>query len=435
MHTPSISFRALRWLAPVAAAAALFYALSSGSAVVAHGAEPATVRGQPVAHVAGAWIPNDVGNTETAGGWQKLQWNFGAAEGINAPEAWANLRRDGRPGGQGVTIAVLDTGIAYRDWEQYTKSPDLAGVKFIDPCDLVLGKIVDGQCTDTYPLDRTGHGTWVTSEIAETTNNSIGLTGLAYGATIMPVRVLNADSWGYASTIANGIRYAVAHGAQIINLSLQFYLGVSASDIPALVSAIKYADEKGVFVVAAAGNDSSNQIAYPARAPGAVPVGATTADECLANYSDTGSELDIVAPGGGDDADLSASQCHPNRNLPDDYQMTFNDPSRPADFTLPGGWYGTSMAAPAVSAAAALVIASGVIGKHPSPAAILARLEQTAKPLGTTVPNNDYGYGLLNVGAATSKTIAPPATVPTTTSTNTTPTATTATPTATTAGP
>jgi serine protease len=83
--------------------------------------------------------------------------------------------------------------------------------------------------------------------------------------------------------------------------------------------------------------------------------------------------------------------------------MTFGDPSSPNKFGFPGGWYGTSMAAPQVSAAAAMVIASGVIGRHPSPAQILARLEQTAQPLGSTRPNDSYGYGLLDVGAATSR--------------------------------
>src|SRR5579862_3549209 len=84
--------------------------------------------------------------------------------------------------------------------------------------------------------------------------------------------------------------------------------------------------------------------------------------------------------------------------------MTFSNPQRPGAFGLPGGWFGTSMAAPAVSAAAAMVIASGVLGSsHPTPTAILDRLEATARPLGSVQPNNAYGYGLVNIGAATSK--------------------------------
>ncbi|MBV8955517.1 MAG: S8 family serine peptidase, partial [Solirubrobacterales bacterium] len=117
--------------------------------------------------------------------------------------------------------------------------------------------------------------------------------------------------------------------------------------------------------------------------------------------------LDLVAPGGGDDTTLlSDPLCHPSRNLPDISQYTFDDPSNPRRFGYPGGWYGTSMAAPHVAAAAALVIASGVIGRNPSPDKVLARLEQTAQPLGGAKPNQYYGYGLLDAGAATTRTAA-----------------------------
>ena len=324
---------------------------------------------------------------------------------------------------------MIDTGVAFRNWNGYTRSPDFRGTRFVDPCDLVRGKIVDGHCTDPNADDREGHGTFVAGVIAEATNNSIGLTGLAYGASIMPIRVLNGQGLGNSSTIAKGIRYAVQHGAQVINLSLEFYLGITSSDIPEIVSAINYAHRRGAVVVAAAGNDASNEIAYPARVHAVISVGATTIDKCLASYSDVGPGLDVVAPGGGDDSGvLTQPTCHPERNLPDVYQMTFDNPSRPDHFSLPGGWYGTSMAAPEVSAAAAMVIASGVIGPHPTPEAVLARLEQTAQPLGNGAPNDNYGYGLIDVGAATT----PPTTTTPTTTTPTTTTPTTTTPTTTT---
>jgi len=245
--------------------------------------------------------------------------------------------------------------------------------------------------------------------IAESTNNGLGLTGLAYGARIMPIRVLDADGNGDSATIAKGIRYAVAHGAQVINLSLEFEINITASEIPNIISAITFAHRHGVVVVAAAGNDSSRKLAYPAAAPPVISVGATTRDRCLAGYSNGGAKLDLVAPGGGDDASLSTDpDCHPFRNLPAVHQMTFSDfdSIRPGEdgarFSLPGS-YGTSMAAPAVSATAALVIASRVLGPHPSPDRILARLEQTATPLGGSQPNPDYGYGLVNAGAATAR--------------------------------
>jgi len=352
-----------------------------------------------LAHVSDAsppeWIPDDPGTAHVAQGWEKNQWNFLPVIGVNAPEAWANLLADHRPGARGVVIAVLDTGIAYRNWRQFRRSPDFAGTRFSDPYDFVAN--------NRFPLDREGHGTFVAGTIAEATNNGFGLTGLAYGATIMPVRVLDQNGWGDAATIARGIRYATVHGAKVINLSLEFDPSVTAGDIPGIISALRFAHQRGVIVVAASGNEGSQQIAYPARSPAVVSVGATTFDRCLADYSNGGPGLDLVAPGGGDDATLPGDpDCHPERgNLPDIFQMTFANPLDPRQFSFPGGWYGTSMAAPHVAATAALVIASGVLGAHPTPDQVLARLEATAQALGGSKPNDDYGYGLVDAGAAT----------------------------------
>lgn len=346
-----------------------------------------------VAHMAGSWIPNDPGRSHQPGGWEQMQWNFLAGAGVNAPAAWANLRADRRPGGRGVVIALLDTGVAYRSWGRYVESPDFKGTRFVDPYDFVAN--------NAYPLDREGHGTFVAGEIAEATNNGFALTGLAYGATIMPLRVLGANGTGDAATIARGVRYAATHRAQIINLSLEFGIGVGPDDIPDLVSAIRFAQRRGVLVVGAAGNDEASQVAYPARISGVVAVGATTADRCLAWYSNTGPGLTLVAPGGDDDSSGGPS-CHPDRNLPDISQLTFTSQSNPRRFGYQPGVYGTSMAAAEVAATAALVIASGVVGHHPTPQRVIARLEQTAQPLDSPPrPNSSYGYGLIDAGAAT----------------------------------
>ena len=349
-----------------------------------------------IAHAAGSWTPDDPGPTgRTAGGWAKVQWNFLGASGINAPEAWANLRARHRPGGKGVTVAILDTGVAYRNWKTFRKAPDFTNTRFVHPYDFVAN--------NAFPLDREGHGTFVAGVVGESTNNHVGLAGIAYGASIMPVRVLNADGTGDAATISKGIRYAADHGAQVINLSLEFDVTVNSGDIPDILSAIRYAHRHGALVVAASGNEGIEQIAYPARAPDVVAVGATTKDRCLADYSNGGTRLALVAPGGGEDSDLTSDpNCHPTRNLPNIVQETFRDSSAPDSFGYPRDWYGTSMAAPHVAAAAALVIASGVIGRDPSPDRVLSRLEQTADPLGSSKPNRDYGYGLVNAGAATS---------------------------------
>ncbi|MGH2857386.1 MAG: S8 family serine peptidase, partial [Solirubrobacteraceae bacterium] len=342
----------------------------------------------------------------------QMQCNMLPGSGVNAPQAWANLLGDRLAGGKGVVVAVLDTGVAYRNWKQFHRSPDFGRTHFVAPYDFVSN--------NKFPLDRNGHGTFVAGIVAESTNNGIGLTGLAYGASIMPIRVQDSSGEGDEATIARGIRYAVNHGAQIINLSLEFLPSQvnSGSEIPQIVGAIGYAHRRGVTVVGAAGNDETNEVAYPARAPGVISVGATTRDRCLAAYSNGGLGLDLVAPGGGDDAVRpSDPNCHPGRNLPSIYQLTLSDPPHWGRFGYPGFYIGTSMSSPEVAAAAALVIASRVIGRHPSPDQILARLEATASPLpaGGPVPNADYGYGLLNVGAATARggPIAPPPPAPT----------------------
>ncbi len=345
------------------------------------------------AHTSGTFIPDDEGNGTTPGGWQELQWNLVGPFGIAAPEAWSNLIADGRPGATGVTVAVLDTGVAYANRGRFRRSPDFGRFQFVKGYDFV------GH--DPYPNDRNGHGTFVASVIAEETNNTYGLTGVAYGAKIMPVRVLDTEGEGEASTIAQGVRFAVDHGAQVVNLSLEFSPGVTASDIPELIEALRYAHRHGVVVVAAAGNEGHAAIAYPARAPDVISVGATTERGCLAAYSNDGSGLTLVAPGGGPDADLPGDpDCNPEAPGRDVFQVTFTGGSV-SRFGIPGGYEGTSMATPHVSGVAALVIASGVLGKHPTPAEITARLRATARKLGAGGDERLYGAGLLDAAAAT----------------------------------
>ncbi len=346
------------------------------------------------AHVAGGLIPNDEGTSHKLGGWQELQWNFVGPFGINAPEAWANVAADGHPGGQGVTVAVLDTGVAYANHGPFRRSPDFSRYTFVQGYDFIA--------RNAFPNDRNGHGTFVASTIAEATDNRYGLTGLAFAAHIMPVRVLDTDGEGEASTIAEGVFFAVRHHAQVINLSLEFSPGVTASDIPELIEAVRYAHRHDVLVVAAAGNEGHTAIAYPARAPDVVSVGATTEHGCLADYSNDGTGLTLVAPGGGADADLPGDpNCHPETPPGRDvYQVTFAG-SSPRKFGIPSGYEGTSMATPHVAAAAALIIASGVLGPRPTPAQIVARLRTTARKLGGGGDERLYGAGLVNAAAAT----------------------------------
>ncbi len=129
-------------------------------------------------------------------------------------------------------------------------------------------------------------------------------------------------------------------------------------------------------------------------------MGATTEHGCLANYSNDGTGLTLVAPGGGADADLPGDpNCRPEEPSGRDvFQMTFTG-SSPQRFGFPGGYEGTSMASPHVAATAALIIASGVLGKHPTPAQVIARLRTTARPLGGPGDSRLYGAGLVERGS------------------------------------
>jgi serine protease len=340
------------------------------------------------------YVPNDHGRTNSSGGWQRLQWNFTGPAGVNAPKAWELARQAGKPGGRGAVVAVLDSGVAYENYKRFRRAPDLSATRFVRGFDWVD--------RDRHPDDEESHGTHVTGTIAQKTNNKVGLTGLAYGVKIMPLRVLDRDGNGVGSDIARAIRYAADHGADVINMSVEFDTSERAKNIPDVIHALHYASKKGVVLVAASGNEGVSKIAYPARADGVISVGATTADACLADYSNAGSGLDIVAPGGGQDAplddnDYDRAHCDPASSDRRVYQQTLWGDVR--HFRLVG-FEGTSFAAPHVSAAAALIIATGVLGKHPTPNAVRRRLMDTASDLGAPGYDNHYGAGLLNAAAA-----------------------------------
>ena len=188
-------------------------------------------------------------------------------------------------------MAVLDTGVAYANRGRFLRSPDFA--RFSSS-----GAMTSSRTTFRQRPQRPRH-VRRRARSPRPPTTSYGLTGLAYAARIMPVRVLDSEGEGEASTIAEGVRFAVNHGAQVINLSLEFSSNVTASDIPELIEALRYARRRGVLVVAAAGNEAHGAIAYPARAPTVIAVGATTEHGCLADYSNDGSGLTLVAPGGG----------------------------------------------------------------------------------------------------------------------------------------
>ncbi len=369
--------------------------------------DPAVSYAHPdyLVHAATFW-PNDPG-PGGRGHWDRDQWNFlshfSVAGGIGMPSSWQRLIADGHPGGKAVTVAVLDTGVAYRNKRhRFRRDPDLPKTKrFVHPKDFVDG--------DRLPLDREGHGTHVTSTIAQATNNALGLTGIAYRAKVMPIRVLNHHEVGKGSDVAKGIDFATAHGADVINLSLNFKPDVKhCEQIVALCHAIQHAIHKGVTVVGAAGNHDMSRVSYPAAAKGVIAVGGSTYRGCAADYSNYGPDLDLVAPGGGVDKTPGATadvRCRPSAPGYEIRQYSLLPrAAKHGDFRKFGiiGMEGTSMSAAHASGVAATVVSSRICGKHPRPRRVARRLKRTATDRGAPGRDDVYGYGLLNASKAIS---------------------------------
>jgi serine protease len=353
------------------------------------------------------------GATATAGDWAFKQWSFlpwdGGATGrlpvspggIDAIDAWRHLAELGRPGAEGVTVAVLDTGIAYRDLgNEFRRSPDFAAGQFAKGYDFIDD--------DRVPLDENGHGTHVAGTIAEKTDNAVALTGLAYRAKLMPVRVLDKHGRGQASDIAKGIRFAAGHGAQVINMSFNFGCG---KKVPEVDEALREAYARGVVTVASAGNlGSETCVSEPATGPRVIGVGGSTEGGCLGDYSLAGKGIDLLAPGGG----TPAIGC-PSVSARPIYQVTL-EPGSTRTFAIPGSYVGTSMAAAHVSGAAAMVLAADTYGgprffpeideqgAKPRVNGVAKRLRETARDLG--LPTAEQGAGLIDAGAATKPRVA-----------------------------
>jgi serine protease len=296
----------------------------------------------------------------------RYQWHL---DQIDMPKAWPKAT------GRGVIVAVIDTGVAYRDHEGFKRVPDLAQTQFVEGYNFINHS--------SLALDDHGHGTHVAGTIAQSTHNGVGVAGIAYRARIMPIKVLSARGFGSVADIAEGIRFAANNGAKVINMSLG---GSSRSSV--LERAVKYAHDKGVTVVCAAGNEGRGRVSFPAAYLGAVAVAATQYDRKTTFYSNWGKEIDVAAPGGNTRVDQNGD------GMPDGVLQNTIVPGHPDqdDYLL---FMGTSMASPHVAGVAALVIESGVS----KPDAVEKVLKETARhPQGKR--DDHYGAGIVDAGAA-----------------------------------
>lgn len=287
------------------------------------------------------------------------QWGL---ESIQAPASWQFSR------GEGAVIAIVDTGV---DLDH----PDLAAN--------LVGEGFDFTRSRRGADDPDGHGTLVAGVAAAVGGNGIGISGVAPEAQILPVRVCTGQCNG---TVAEGIRYAVRRGADVINLSL----GVPISDphIEDVIRAVSFATRRGSVVVGAAGNSSEPWCFEPASS--ALCVGAVDRDDLHTVYSNIDvlmSDSYLVAPGGGGDScdDLILST------------RIFGTPTACGEGSGYGYQRGTSLAAPFVSGVAALLAAEGATGSE-----IRECLLGTADDLGPEGRDPIYGYGRVNALKAVS---------------------------------
>jgi serine protease len=285
----------------------------------------------------------------------KDQWHM---ERVGARAAWDYAT------GRGVTVAVVDTGIACEDHGPFTKGTDLNRTTCVGGWNFVTN--------DTHANDDQGHGSHVAGTIAQSTNNGVGATGLAFHAELMPVKVLNGNGWGTTADVADGIRWAADHGAHVINLSLG-----SPRNSSVLQAAIDHARSRGVVVVAAAGN-SGGSVGFPGGSEGVIGVSATDQDDRLARFSSRGKGVDIGAPGV---AVVQQTVCQGGKNKCEIFP----------------GYNGTSMASPHVAGVAAMLVSQGV--SHPD--AVERILGETARKVDDSPDARArFGAGILDAASA-----------------------------------
>lgn len=314
------------------------------------------------------------------------QWGL---DRIQAEQAWPVSN------GSGVTVAVVDTGVDLTHPDLQANLVTFSDADMVEPngtCTKAPGKNGARTCTQDGAQDKNGHGTHVAGIVAAVTNNGTGVAGVAPGAKVLPVRVLDADGSGTTDQIASGIRYAADKGAKVINLSLGFLSGVGevvrvTGGLAPVYQAIDYAWGKGAVIVFAAGNDAVPLCAEPAAHPRVLCVGSTDRNDVRSWFSNSDATLTkyyVMAPGG------SALSCS------GDVLSTYLRGA--GSFCAEDGYEalaGTSMAAPHVAGVAALLSAKG-LGNQ----AIIDCIIANSDDLGTPGRDPVYGYGRVNATKA-----------------------------------
>jgi len=330
-----------------------------------------------------SWTPNDP--------YYSVQWNFDD-DHLNMEKAWGKTK-----GKSGVKVAIIDTGVAYEKYGQYAKAPDLADTKFVYP----YNNAIDYYGTVSYHAnDDYGHGTHVAGTIAQSTNNSKGVAGVAPNISIIPVDVFYSNGSTLSSNVADGIYWAINHGANVITMSLEFQYPVAVVE-----EAIQTATDQGILVTVAAGNGKrpwpygdgidttgDSSLAYPAAYKESFSVGATDYADIRTYYSNYGDHLDIMAPGGDTYADLNSDGY-----LDGILQQTYTDPTTSYKKFSLQLYQGTSMATPHVAGVAALLFSKGK-----SFSQVKKAIKRTAYKGMTNYSKFEYGNGRLNAGKALS---------------------------------
>jgi hypothetical protein len=293
------------------------------------------------------------------------QWHYNR---INLPSAWDVTR-----GSAAVKVAVADMGFYFNhsDWD---------GVATNSPHDFIDND--NDPSTTVYD----SHGAHVAGTIIASTNNGLGVAGIAPLCTLMPLRCLDDSGHGTIAGISNAISWAATHNANVLNLSLGFGVSGPPQDPgPPLSTAINQAAAAGVVICAAAGNDNMPYVAYPGAYEACIAVGATGYNDAIAPYSNGGTELDVVAPGGNTSQDLN------NDGQPDGVLSTGRDGSGDVYIWMQG----TSMATPHVAGVSALLLSHGLAA-----AQVRQALEETALDLGATGWDATFGHGRIDANAA-----------------------------------